>query len=506
MQIASRLANYSLGEGDVLRRAMGKKDHEQMLQQREKFVLGAQENNISEAVAKAIFDKMEKFASYGFNKSHAAAYGYLSYVTAYMKANYPKEWMAALLTCDSDDITKVAKFISESQSMGIKMLPPDINEAGVTFAAVPQGIRFAMSGIKGIGSGVVEAIVKERAKNGKFSSLYNFIKRIDKRTVGKKAIENLVDAGSFDFTGWSRDELRESVEPAYESALKEQKDNDSGVMTFFAMLGDSDESRFSKPPQVKQKRTPLDLLLKEKELLGFFLTGHPMDAHKEVLYRLSCVSLHQMDTLPDSAIFRSAFIVETVQTRISQKTQKKFAIMTISDGIERHELPIWAELYEEKQHLLKENQLLYAVLQGERQPEGEFKLSCRWLDDLTKASEEMMAECDAAFDKVKHAVARQQRAIANGPKKKEEKPKEEKMPITKISVRLDIEKTRHSHILLIKEIFGAHRGTLPVQIDFYRTEHKLAAVDIDTRWGVTPSPALKQKLSAIHSVIHVEEL
>ncbi len=509
MQIASRLANYSLGEGDVLRRAMGKKDHEQMLQQREKFSLGAQENGISEATAKAIFDKMEKFASYGFNKSHAAAYGYLSYVTAYMKANYPKEWMAALLTCDSDDITKVAKFISEAQAMGIKMLPPDINEAGITFAAVPQGIRFSMSGIKGIGTGVVEVTIKERTTRGHFSSLYNFIKRIDKRTVGKKAIENLVDAGCFDFTGWSRDELRESVEPIYESALKEQKEKESGVMTFFAMLGDSDESRFSKAPKVKQQRSTIDLLLKEKELLGFFLTGHPMDAHKKVLNRLSCVPIAHLHTLPDSAVFRSAFIVETAQVRVSQKTQKKFAILTISDGINRHELPIWSDLYEEKQHLLKENQLLYAVLQSEKK-EGDISLSCRWLDDLTKASEEMVTECDAAFDKIKHNIARQQRAIANGQKdkekKKDEKPKEEKVAITKVSVRLDIDKTRHSHILLIKEIFAAHRGPLPIEIDFYRQEAKLAALNIDTRWGVAPSLELKQKLKKIQSITDVEEL
>jgi len=151
MQIASKLARYSLGEGDVLRRAMGKKDLEQMAQQREKFRLGALENGIEEALSMRIFDKMEKFASYGFNKSHAAAYGYLSYVTAYFKSNYPKEWMAALMTCDSADLTKVAKFIREGQMMGIKMLPPDVNEAGPIFIATPSGIRFAMSGIKGVG-------------------------------------------------------------------------------------------------------------------------------------------------------------------------------------------------------------------------------------------------------------------------------------------------------------------------------------------------------------------
>ncbi len=164
MQIASKLARYSLGEGDVLRRAMGKKDAAQMAKEREKFRTGALENGIDEATSMRIFDKMEKFASYGFNKSHAAAYGYLSYVTAFMKANYPGEWMAALMTCDSDDITKLGKFIREAQSMGIAILSPDINEAQGNFIATPQGIRFAMNGIKGVGEGVVEAIVAERKR------------------------------------------------------------------------------------------------------------------------------------------------------------------------------------------------------------------------------------------------------------------------------------------------------------------------------------------------------
>ena len=168
MQIASKLAAFLLGEGDVLRRAMGKKDMDQMAKQREKFRTGALENGIDEAVSMRIFDKMEKFAAYGFNKSHAAAYGFLSYVTAYLKANYPKEWMAALMTCDSDDLTKVAKFIRECQSMGIAILPPDINEAGETLLATPQGIRFAMSGIKGVGTGVVEAILRGKAKKRAF--------------------------------------------------------------------------------------------------------------------------------------------------------------------------------------------------------------------------------------------------------------------------------------------------------------------------------------------------
>jgi DNA polymerase-3 subunit alpha len=165
MAIASKLAGYTLGEGDVLRRAMGKKDKEEMARQREKFRTGALKNGIDETTSMLIFDKVEKFASYGFNKSHAAAYGYLSYVTAYLKANYPSEWMAALMTSDRDDLSKVTKHIREAQTFGIAILPPDVNESGKEFVATLRGIRFAMGGIKGVGEGVVEAILEEREKD-----------------------------------------------------------------------------------------------------------------------------------------------------------------------------------------------------------------------------------------------------------------------------------------------------------------------------------------------------
>ncbi|MBS0627018.1 MAG: DNA polymerase III subunit alpha, partial [Verrucomicrobia bacterium] len=236
MQIASKLANYSLGEGDVLRRAMGKKDKEEMARQREKFQEGALVNGIDAETSMRIFDKIEKFASYGFNKSHAAAYGYLTYVTAYLKANYPMEWMAALMTSDKDDVTKVAKMIRESQSNGIAVLPPGINESNKAFVATPEGIRFAMSGIKGVGEGVVDAILLERKEKGPFISLYQFIRRMDIKKVGKKSIENLIEAGCFDFTTWSRPALLESVDPIFSSVAKEQKDASVGFIDFFSLI------------------------------------------------------------------------------------------------------------------------------------------------------------------------------------------------------------------------------------------------------------------------------
>lgn len=513
MQIASKLARYSLGEGDVLRRAMGKKDMDQMSKEREKFRRGALENHINEDVSMRIFDKMEKFASYGFNKSHAAAYGYLSYVTAYFKANYPKEWMASLMTCDRDDLSKVAKFIREGQSLGIAILPPDVNEAGIIFSATSQGIRFAMTGIKGVGTGVVEAIIAERQARGPFKDLYQFCKRIDTKKVGKKVIEDLVDAGCFDFTSWSRDALKQSVDPMFETASKEQKEAAAGIMSLFSLIGDTAEARFSKPPSVKKGRSKQELLLREKELLGFYLTGHPLDAYRDILKRLSCSPMSHIESMGSDVVFRTAFILESIQLRVASKSQKKFAILIISDGVESYELPIWPELYEEKGHLLKENQLLYAVLQTEKK-DGELRLSCRWLDDLTLANEEMITACDAAYDKAKHAIKffQQKGATvkntpttpkANSPQKitaPDAKPKTEP-PQAKdnspLKLKIDADKVRLSHILQLKKTFQNHRGLAPVQLDFWIDGRTIATIHIDSNWGVTNSTQLHEDLQTI---------
>lgn len=509
MQIASKLANFSLGEGDVLRRAMGKKDMEQMAQQREKFRQGALQNQIDEETSMLVFDKMEKFASYGFNKSHAAAYGFLSYVTAYLKANYPGEWMASLMTCARDDLTKVAKFIRECQSMGIQMLPPDINEAGEVFQATKSGIRFAMTGIKGIGEGVVEAIIQERKRKGSFKNYYDFFKRIDIKKVGKKAVEGLVGAGCFDFTGWTRDALIATIDSIYDTVSKEQKEESLGIMSLFSLMGDSNEARFSKPPEIKHPTPRQEILHKEKELLGFFLTGHPMDQYQHILQRLSCVPLRKLDEMDHDTVFRSAFIVEGIQVRISAKTQKKFAILTISDGIERQELPIWADLYEEKSHLLRENQLLYAVLQVDKKGE-DIRLSSRWIDDLTKADEKMIEECDRAFDKSKHYIARAAQIKSHplknqeGQDKQKNQPKKEAVVVMKsLSIQLDANQTRLSHILQLKQILIQHHGGSSVQIHFQNSNRSIGTLHIDAP-GVNITDQLKQKLKEVGSVLVVE--
>lgn len=500
MQISRKVAGYSLGEGDVLRRAMGKKDMQQMAQQREKFRLGAIERGVNEEIATNIFDQMEKFAAYGFNKSHAAAYGYITYVTAYLKANYPKEWMAALMTCDRDDIAKVAKLIGEALEMDIPILPPDINEAGTEFVATPSGIRFAMNAVKGVGTGVIEAIVEEREKKGAFPSLYQFFRRIDTKRVGKKPVENLIQAGAFDYTGWSRDALQQSVEPMFDAAAREQKDQKMGMLSLFSLLGEEDEGRFSHPPKEVKKSTRLELLLKEKELLGFFLQGHPLDLYKDILGRLSVVPLTFIEKSVEDCVFRAAFIIETFAVRISQRTGKKFAICVISDGLTRYEMPVWPEMYEQHVELVQENQLVYGVLQLEDK-DGEKRLSCRWLADLTNVNEAMVQECDTAFDRAKLQLERFRHRAKVEKKEKETKGEEKpKMTYSSVALTFDLSSTSLRQVLEAKKIIHRFGGSVPLQVRYLLDEREIAVVHIDESRGVCPDLSFKDEIEEIPSV------
>jgi DNA polymerase-3 subunit alpha len=386
--------------------------------------------------------------------------------------------------------------------MHIPILPPDINAAGKAFTATPQGIRFAMNGIKGIGTGVVESILEERRKGGRFTSLYNFLSRIGAKKAGKKTAEHLIDAGAFDYIGWTRDELQLGLDQMFEAVVSEQTEAAAGFLDLFANTAQMGEGRFSKRPAVKNPRSAYALLLKEKELLGFFLTGHPMSAYQPIMQRLSCVPLARVEEMSHDAVFRAAFIVETVQIRFSAKSQKKFAILTISDGYDGFELPIWADLYEEKQHLLKENQLLYAVLQVDKKEEST-RLSCRWLDDLTQANEAMMEACDRAFDRAKAQAARfAKKTPAPAGSAPAPKPTQPKETLVKqlLTVTVDADQARLSHVLDLKALFEKQRGSTPVKIEFHSQGRSVADLHIDPPWGVDCTQALQAAVKAVKCV------
>ncbi|WP_213318778.1 DNA polymerase III subunit alpha [Chlamydiifrater volucris] len=484
MQIAGSLANYSLGEGDVLRRAMGKKDAEQMVKERARFCERACNNGIDSQLATTIFDKMEKFASYGFNKSHAAAYGLITYTTAYLKANYPREWMAALLTSDRDDIEKVGKLIREVKNMDIAVLPPDINESDLDFVATDQGIRFALTGIKGVGKGVVESILEERLARGPYKDIYDFISRSDLKKVSKKTIECLTDAGCFDFSEPNRDKALALTETIYESVAKEKKEAASGVMTFFSLKTMQKDSPVIKKDVSFVSRSKRELLKKEKELLGIYLTEHPLDAIKHLIPRLSGVPFSEFENLPHAATVRTTFIIDKVVTKISSKGQRRFAVLRVSDGEDSVELPIWPELYEEKQTLLEEDRLIYAILTIDRRGGESLRLHCKWMADLATVNENIITECDEAFEKIK--IQMQKVAyMTSQPSNSIEKKQAPAMKKHTTVLSMDLRQIKHSHIVTLKDLIQSYSGDIPLKLVFTREDTLVGTVSPDESFYVS---------------------
>jgi DNA polymerase-3 subunit alpha len=488
MQIAQTLAGYSLGEGDVLRKAMGKKDHQEMANQAEKFTKGAEKKGIDPKLALQIFEKVEKFASYGFNKSHATAYGYLSYVTGYLKANFPKEWMAALMTCDIVDLAKISKHTSECESMNIKVLSPDVNESRGEFVATNVGVRFALGAIKGIGEGVVEAIIEERESRGHFTSLVDFITRLDPRKIGKKAIEVLISSGSFDFTQKSRSHLLAILHQKYDMIASLQKEKVKGVLDLFGTetTNDNEEVSFQEADQ-------LSILHKEKELLGFYVTGHPLDFCSKVMQRIGASFIEQ-DRVEEIYVVKAACIIEDIQTKISNKNGKKFAILTISDRSSRYELLIFSELFEQSSYLFVENQLIATVITVDKR-EDPPRLQCKAIEDLTKIDEKMAEHIDRIFEaaeiQAKTDLLRKSRSRAVF-SQQIDKAKEKKME--NIALKVDADKMHLKDILYLRKLFLEHPGQKGVEITFLSKDQTIATIEIDSAFGVDENLNLQKVL------------
>src|SRR3989475_9608973 len=236
MQIASEMAGFTMGEADTLRRAMGKKDRELMAKQRDKFLAGCAEKGTAAAKAERVWELMEKFAGYGFNKSHAAAYALVAYQTAYFKANYPVEFMAALLTSGMGDTDKIVKYIDECRAMDLRVQPPDLNVSAVRFSVAGDTIRFGLAAIKNVGEAAMESILRTRAEAGPFASLEDFCGRVDLRLVNRRVLESLIKAGAFDSLGLTRAHLLATADAALESGQRKQRDRAEGQASVFDLL------------------------------------------------------------------------------------------------------------------------------------------------------------------------------------------------------------------------------------------------------------------------------
>ena len=282
MQIASEMGGFTMGEADILRRAMGKKDRELMAKQREKFVGGCRERGTTAAKAERVWELMEKFAGYGFNKSHAAAYGLVAYQTAYFKANYPVEFMAALLTSEMGDTDKIVKYIEECRAMGIRVEPPDVNVSAVQFSVAGDTVRFGLAAIKNVGEAAMQSILRSRSDQGLFHTLEDFCARVDLRLVNRRVVESLVKAGAFDSLGLTRAHLLATTDAALESGGRQQRDQAEGQASFFELLPAA-PGRASAPAAVTPEWDADQRLAFEKEVLGFYISGHPLARYREVV-------------------------------------------------------------------------------------------------------------------------------------------------------------------------------------------------------------------------------
>jgi len=364
MLIAQKLAGFSLGQADILRKAMGKKNEEVMRSQKEAFVSGAVKNGIDEKIADEIFEMIAHFAGYGFNKSHTVAYAVLSYRTAWLKTHYPVEFMTAVISSFMDSTDKVVYFVDLCREMGIKVLPPDINESGAYFTVQGDSIRFGLAAVKNVGVGAIEELLRVRAEGGPFKSLWDLCLRADHRHLNKKLMEGLIQAGALDGFGLKRSQLMTVYEATVKAAAAKKEVDEMGQMSLFEMAGGESTKTLYEPtvpslPEYPQR----DLLRMEKESLGFYLSGHPLEDYTHIYKenRLKkCLDLAVGDEGPklfDGDRVELLGMVTGVQKKATRKGDL-MAFVTMEDLSGSVEVIVFPELYQRYRHLFIPDRIL----------------------------------------------------------------------------------------------------------------------------------------------------
>ena len=406
MEAAKVIAGYTLGGADMLRRAMGKKDKDAMALERDKFVAGAKKvNNIDEKTSDAIFDILNKFAGYGFNKSHSAAYAVLSYQTGYLKANYPVQFMAAMLSSELGNSEKVSHFVAECEAMGLKVLGPDVNESREMFTSVinkieslelsvesqtngsasplltlnPQlstatggraAIRFGLAGVKGVGEQAAQKIIEEREAHGTFKDFGEFAARVDARALNKRVLEHLVKTGAFDFSGASRKKLFDNIDGVLSTASATARDKAAGQHSFLDLLAES-PSAIPEIPNSRRETSNLstnddfssaERLAFEKELLGFYVTGHPMSTYSGLAEAIDTFPVEELLRQADRAEFRLCGIASNLTKKLSKKDNRPWVAFTLATKEASLALNMFADAYAAYGQSLAENALI--LVQG----------------------------------------------------------------------------------------------------------------------------------------------
>ena len=429
MQVAQIMAGYTLGEADLLRRAMGKKKVEVMEKQREIFISRAVERGVDKETAEDVFEKMAYFAGYGFNKSHAAAYSVVAYQTGYFKANYPAEYMASVLTHNMNDIKKVSSFIEECQRMGIAVDPPNVNTGAGNFVVRDGRIQYGMEAIKGVGSHAVEQLVEEREENGPFSSIFDFTGRVDLRSCNRKTIESLITAGAFDSIHSNRAQLMESLDDALQYGQRKQQDEQLNQISLFEAGGNG--SVIPEPSlREAQPWTNIERLKKERELIGFYLSGHPLDRFKD---DISLFCSHQLlaealEELDDRTPVTCAGIITSVK-RVTDRKGRPFAFLTMEDEVGSIEVIAFSNTFDKFMNLLVADNIV--VVDG--------------VTDSRSGSVKIIAN---SFDRIENL-------------------REKNADKIRLHLSIRTESLVKEDYSAMSELFSTHRGNTPVAMDVF---------------------------------------
>ncbi len=394
MQIAQVLSGYSLGGADMLRRAMGKKKAEEMAKQRALFLEGADNNGVDQKLAGSIFDLMEKFAEYGFNKSHSAAYALVAYQTAWLKAHYPAAFMAAVLSADMDNTDKIVALIDDCRDLGLTVLPPDVNSSKIQFtAADKQSIRYGLGAIKGVGEAALAGIVAEREQGKTFTSLYDFCQRVDMKKINRRVMTSLVKAGAMDSLGGHRASLDASLAKALLIAEQHRDNSDSGQNDMFGLIAVDHSDEANEPLIEIEPWTEEQILSAEKETLGLYLSGHPIDRYSNELAQFIPKKISELDAPESKGYKRNEKSVITAGLIVAIRTMKgkkggRMAFITLDDQTARLEVRVFADVYEQYQDRLQPDKLV--VIQGKIGQDnftGGLAATAEAVYDITRARE-----------------------------------------------------------------------------------------------------------------------
>ena len=461
MKVASELAGFSLGQADILRKAMGKKQKKVMEKQRELFIKGAQKNKIKKNVAVEVFDLIAYFAGYGFNKSHSVSYAFISYQTAYLKKNFPVEYMASLLTSIMGNNDKIPLYIRECQNMGIQILPPDINQSLINFTVVGnKSIRFGMAAVKNVGEKAFKSIIEERKKNNIYESLFDFCQRVDLRVVNKRVIESLIRCGSFDSLEGKRSQFLAVLDEAIKRGQEFQKDKRNGQTSIFDLFGDSQKGEIKNVhhytlPNIEEF-SKNELLAMEKEMLGLYISQHPLKNFKEKIEEIVNTNSLEALNLPD----RSNVILAGVINRIRKKSTKNgnlMAFINLEDLEGSIEAIIFPKVFDKSKDIILKDAIV--VIEGSLDSaEGKVKLIAKNISLL------------------KRYKNTKKKPIETKKETKEDKNR-------KLHIEIDCEKNQSQILLELKNIFMKHSGKTQIILHFKRNEKSITH-RIDSKFAI----------------------